>query len=205
MDISTKTFTVALPLVRSVYATPPHSFSDTSSPLGVSAILAEISALAKKIKLKVNTRRCSCWPGLRPDASSTLPILLPLLAPEGPILLLVPSGQARFMQSEIDTLLERLANMSEELVEQDDENPHVVVILQRFCIGSRLTSWLHPLPLYRRAYLAERNDRLSHNSVERTLHGFCCSTPRHSGGRWRVQYPSGQAWAVPGLSLGQTI
>lgn len=65
-----------------------------------------------------------------------------------------------------------LATLSEELVALAERDPHVIVTLLRFCVGPRMHYWLHVLPLHWGAQLAERNDRLTLNTIERLLHGF---------------------------------
>lgn len=79
--------------------------SATGSLQGVSATLANITALAAVINLEVNTRKLAQWPGLRPNSLSTPHTLIPLL--EGLNLILLSFDQATFMQTEIDNLLER--------------------------------------------------------------------------------------------------
>jgi len=122
--------------------------SVTGSPLDVSATLADISALAAEIHLDLNWGNCAWWPGLRPNVTNTPPTLLPLNRPEGLSLLSVPFGKGIFVQKEIDRLLARQATLSEELVSFACKDPHVAVILQRFCVGPRLNYCLRSLPLY---------------------------------------------------------
>lgn len=60
--------------------------------------------------------------------------------------------------------------MSGELAILPDKDLHVAVLLLRFCVGPRLS--LAPLSTAPPGELAERNDRLTLNTVDRMVHGF---------------------------------
>lgn len=120
----------------------------------------------------MNYSKCAWWPDLQSHVSATLPSLLRLLRPEDLRLLWISFGQARNVQKELDPLMHTQATLFEELVTLAERDPNVAVTLIRFYLGPHLNNRFRALPKRWGVHLAERNDHLTLNTVERLVHGF---------------------------------
>lgn len=93
-----------------------------------------------QLNLNLHFHKCVWWPGPRDRLSPQLhPLLHSVIRLEGLSLFSVPFNDVSFMNTEVQRLLARGEHIQEELVKYVLTDPHIVTILLRFCVGTRLT------------------------------------------------------------------